>query len=193
MPRRLVKLVDQQYYHLYNRGNNRSPLFFERRNYYFFLRQFAKYASGEVCKVHAFCLMPNHYHFLASILDAMEFDKQFRRFLISYAKTINSTYSRCGHLFQGRFHADLIDTDSYFLTASRYIHLNPVVAGLVSSPENWEFSSYRCFIEGTSVWKNPSGSDLEIETSLTLDIAGGLEGYKRFVESTVGEIPFQQR
>ncbi len=189
MPRRVVQVVDQQFYHFYNRGNNRSPIFFERRNYYFFVRRFAEIVPSETCRVHAFCLMPNHYHFLLEVLHAMQFQKQFRTFLISYAKAINSEYGRYGHLFQGRFHAELVDTDSYFLSVSRYIHLNPVTANLVSKPGDWEFSSYKCFLEGRDVWKNPGGRDLEIESAFTLGVAGGLEGYKRFVESAVGEIP----
>ncbi|MEX2116142.1 MAG: transposase [Bacteroidota bacterium] len=190
MPRRLVQLVDQQCYHVYNRANNRSPLFFERRNYFFFLRRYAEVVSTGASRIHAFCLMPNHYHFLIQVLRAQDFEKQFRTFLISYAKAINAGYDRCGHLFQGRFHAELVETDPYFLSASRYIHLNPVAAGLVSKAEDWEFSSYRCFIERRNVWKNPSGKDLEIETEFTLGMAGGLEGYKRFVDATEGEIPF---
>jgi len=191
MPRRLIQLVDQQFYHFYNRGNSRSPIFFERRNYYFFVRRFAEMVASEAGRVHAFCLMPNHYHFLLEILHALQFQKEFRTFLISYAKAINSERGRYGHLFQGRFHAELVDTDSYFLSVSRYIHLNPVIAKLVSKPEDWEFSSYKCYLSGSNIWANPSGRRLEIETEFTLGVAGGLQGYKRFVESTVGEIPFQ--
>ena len=183
MPRRIIQLVDQQYYHFYNRAGSSSPLFFERRNYYFFLRRFAELVAPETCRVHAFCLMPNHYHFLLEILHALQFEKQFRKFLISYAKAINSAYRRYGHLFQGRFHAELVDTDSYFLSVSRYIHLNPVAAKLVSGPEDWEFSSYRCFLEGRNSWVIPREKSLGIEIDFTVAIAGSLEEYRRFVES----------
>jgi hypothetical protein len=130
--------------------------------------------------------MPNHYHFSLEILHALQFQKEFRSFLISYAKAINSEYGRYGHLFQGRFHAELIDSDAYFLSVSRYIHLNPVAAKLVLKPEDWEFSSYKSYLNGLSIWTNPSGKSLKIETRFTLSVADGLEGYKRFVNSTVG-------
>ncbi len=149
MPRRSVTFSPGCYYHLYNRGNNRQDIFFERENYLYFLQQFRHYLLGETLQVLAYCLMPNHYHFLVC-LRSQDLSKQMHAFSLSYTKAINCRYERCGSLFQGRFRAIHVNSDSlserlrqrYLLHLSRYIHLNPVEAGLVQRPEEWEFSSY---------------------------------------------------
>ncbi len=64
----------------------------------------------------------------------------------SYAKAINKRYNRVGHLFQGPFKNILVDKNEYLLHLSRYIHINPVIAGLVPNPEDWEFSSFRDYV-----------------------------------------------
>jgi hypothetical protein len=68
------------------------------------------------------------------------------RFSVSYTKAMNKRYDRVGSLFQGAFQAKHVDRDEYLVHLSRYIHLNPVVAGLVKRAEDWEFSSYREYI-----------------------------------------------
>jgi hypothetical protein len=68
-------------------------------------------------------------------------------FSLSYTKAINRRYERCGSLFQGRFRAIEVDSDGYLLHLTRYIHLNPVKAGFVERPEDWEFSSYREYVD----------------------------------------------
>jgi hypothetical protein len=65
---------------------------------------------------------------------------------MSYSKSYNKVYKRAGHLFQGRYQLKMIDDDNYFVYLSRYIHLNPVTAGLVIKPQDWEYSSYREYI-----------------------------------------------
>ncbi len=64
----------------------------------------------------------------------------------SYAKAINKRYNRVGHLFQGPFKNILVDKNEYLLHLSRYIHINPVIAGWVANPEDWEFSSFRDYV-----------------------------------------------
>ncbi len=68
------------------------------------------------------------------------------RFSVSYTKAMNKRYDRIGSLFQGAFRAKHVDRNEYLVHLSRYIHLNPVVAGLVERAEDWEFSSYREYI-----------------------------------------------
>ncbi len=156
MPQRSIPLVAGEYYHVYNRGNNRQDIFFERENYLFFLRRVRKYLgetqTSEVCEtsevwtsIIAYCLMPNHFHLLVCPHDD-ELSRRMQRFSISYTKAMNKRYDRVGSLFQGQFQAVLVDSNEYLLHLSRYFHLNPVEAGLVRQPEDWEFSSYRDYI-----------------------------------------------
>lgn len=141
MPRRKVDFSPGCHYHLYNRGNNHHNIFFERENYLYFLQQFRYYLLEDTLDVLAYCLMPNHYHFLVCLHTA-NLSQQMHAFTLSYTKAMNRRYDRCGSLFQGRFQAIQVDSESYLIYLSRYIHLNPVKANFVRRPEEWEFSSY---------------------------------------------------
>ena len=146
MPRRQVIFQASNYYHVYNRGNNREPIFFERENYIYFLRQLRNHLIiNNGLDIIAYCLMPNHYHLLV-YLKTNDFSKLMQRFSLSYTKAINQRYQRVGSLFQGRFQAIHVDKEEYLLHLTRYIHLNPVSANLVQKAEDWEFSSYPEYI-----------------------------------------------
>jgi REP element-mobilizing transposase RayT len=149
MPYRKESPDLHEFYHIYNRGNNKEPIFFERENYLFFLRQFLKYFPLAIAEIHAFCLMPNHYHFLVRFIKEIDVSTRMKYFGISYAKAINNRYERTGHLFEGRFKIKHVDSDEYLLHLSRYIHLNPFFAKLVCKAEDWEFSSYRIYLSET--------------------------------------------
>lgn len=89
--------------------------------------------------------MPNHYHLLIqATTDAVSHAMQ--RFGISYTKAINKRFDRVGAVFQGAFRTKEVENDEYLLHLSRYIHLNPVRAGLVAAADEWAFSSYRDFL-----------------------------------------------
>ena len=88
MPRRQVNFAPGHYYHLYNRGNDRQTIFFERENYLHFLRQFRRYLVEDTLDVLAYCLMPNHYHFLVR-LRSPHLSQQMQAFSLSYTKAIN--------------------------------------------------------------------------------------------------------
>ncbi len=180
MPRRYLKLTVGEYYHFYNRGNNREHIFSERENYLFFLRQLRKYLLPSA-EVTAYCLMPNHYH-LILLLKESNISHQMQLFSISYTKAFNKRYSRTGSLFEGAFKSKHIDKDSYLLHLSRYIHLNPVRAGLVRKPEDWEYSSYQDYIgirNGTLPSRKTVMSLMKTsEVSETSEVL-----YRKFVES----------
>jgi REP element-mobilizing transposase RayT len=145
MPRRTVPLIAGRHYHLYNRGHNRAQIFFEPENYTFFLRQLRTYVAAKHAHVITYVLMPNHYHLLIQArTDSLSHAMQL--FGISYTKAINKRFQRTGVLLQGAFQAKLVDRDNYLLHLSRYIHLNPVRAGLVQHPEDWNYSSYRDYV-----------------------------------------------
>ncbi len=144
MPRRAVQFCQGEYYHLYNRGNNRERIFFAPENYVFFLRQWRRYLSA-TCDVVAYCLMPTHYHILVHLKDE-DLSHCMQLFAISYTKSVNKSYQRVGVVFQGAFQAKHIERNEYLVHLSRYLHLNPVLAGVVKQAEEWKFSSYREYV-----------------------------------------------
>ena len=133
--------MQEHYYHVYNRGNNYQAIFFERENYLHFLRLIRQYLVSQNIVVLAYCLMPNHYHFLVEC-DRASLSKAMQIASIAYTKGINKRFNRVGALFQGKYKAALVYSDEYLVHLVRYIHLNPVKAGLVESAQEWEFSSY---------------------------------------------------
>ena len=152
MPRRAIPFLPDQYYHFYNRGNNRQAVFFERDNYLYFLRGIKKYVCPHV-DVIAYCLMPTHYHILAQVrgktsevLKTSEVSspvsRAMQKFGISYTKAINKRFERVGALFQGQFQGKPITSDAHWVNLCVYIHANPVKDGLVALPEEWEYSNY---------------------------------------------------
>ena len=149
MPRRETPFLPDQYYHLYNRGNNRQAVFFEPENYVFFLKGIKKYLLGYV-EVIVYCLMPTHYHVLVRVLSTQtsevlktsEVSNAMMKLGVSYTKAINKRFDRTGALFQGQFQAKPVKTYRHLLTLCAYIHANPVKDGLAASPEMWDYSNY---------------------------------------------------
>lgn len=143
---RTESIIPHHYYHVYNRGVNKGPIYFSDENYHFFSDRLEKYFKINTAWIIAYCLMPNHFHLLVHPIIDNFGNQVMQPFSVSYTKAINKRYNRIGPLFQGPYQAKLIDKESYLLHLSRYIHLNPVSAGLVSQPDHWEYSSYRDYI-----------------------------------------------
>ena len=146
MPSRRIPLQAGNFYHLYNRGNNRQTIFFERENYIHFLCLMREHLATKGVDILAYCLMPNHYHFLV-YLQNDNLSAAMHRLSVAYTKAINKRFNRSGALFQGRFQSIHVNDPNYLIHLSRYIHLNPVKAGFVDRPEEWEFSSYLEYAE----------------------------------------------
>jgi len=142
MPYRKVQFAQGQYYHIYNRGVGQEPIFQEAENYRFLLRRVKKYASALDIAVIAYCLMPNHYHFLLRQDGQEPVGRLPQRVFNSYTKAFNKRYDRTGTLFEGPFRAIHVDRDSYLVHLCRYIHANPVKHGLVPDLEQWPYSNY---------------------------------------------------
>ncbi|MCW1967462.1 MAG: transposase [Anaerolineae bacterium] len=140
MPER-PQFIAGRCYHLYNRGNNRQNIFFEQDNYLYFLRLLKTHLVLQNIDIVAYCLMPNHYHLLVKI-DTDVLSNAMHDLSVAYTKAINKRFNRTGSLFEGRFKAIMVDNDTYLTHLSRYLHLNPVKAGLVSHAKDWAFSSY---------------------------------------------------
>lgn len=126
---------------MYNRGINRGLIFFSDRNYCYFIDRLHKFVIPHAFII-AYCLMPNHYHLIIKVKDDGLIEKSLHPCFVSYVKSINLEQNRIGPLFQSRYQASEIQDDGYLLECVKYIHMNPVKAGLVSTPELWRFSSY---------------------------------------------------
>ncbi len=142
MPSRSIQFIAGEHYHVYNRGAGRQEIFRERDNYLFPLRRLKRYAGTLHIAVIAYCLMPNHYHFLLRQDGEQPVSLLLQRIFNSYTKAFNRRYGRRGTLFEGRYKAVHMDEDGYLLHLSRYIHANPVKDGLVSRLEEWPYSNY---------------------------------------------------
>jgi len=146
MPYRKVQFAQGQFYHIYNRGVEGQPIFREEENYFFLLRRLKTYAAALNITVIAYCLMPNHYHFLLRQDDWEPAGRLPQRVFNSYTKAFNKRYNRTGTLFEGPYKAVHVDQDRYLLHLCRYIHANPVKHGLVSDLGQWPYSNYREWI-----------------------------------------------
>lgn len=150
MPKRMMAFSKGNFYHIYNRGSGRQPIFFEEDNYHYLLRLFKKYIQATEITIIAYCLMPNHYHFLVRQDGEIPAGLLFQRVFNAYTKAINNKYDHTGTLFQGRYRCILLTKTSYLFHLCRYIHANPVKAGLVASPEMWPYSNYQEWIGSCS-------------------------------------------
>lgn len=129
-------------YHVISRGNALQKIFCDNTDYQKLLNILETVVERYSWLVHAYCLLSNHYHLLVETPKS-NLSAGMRQLNGTYAQYFSWRHDRPGHLFQGRFKAYVVDKDSYLLELSRYIALNPVKAGLVTSPGQWKWSSYR--------------------------------------------------
>ncbi len=139
MPREARLDIAGLTYHITCRGIERKAIFIDEGDYRYFMRTLCRVVAEEVDALYAFCLMPNHVHLLIKPRTALA--TCMRRLLTSYAVYFNKRYKRAGHLFQNRYASALVQSGPYFLELIRYIHLNPVRAGVVSGIDS--LTSYR--------------------------------------------------
>ena len=134
-------------YHVYNRGCNREHIFANAGNYVFLLQRVKSFLADYPLSVIAYSLMPNHYHFLLRPEEDGTLSQFVQRLFSSYTQAFNKQQGRSGTLFEGRAKSVLVDADEYVLHLCRYIHLNPVRAGLVLHPDEWPYSNYGEWVE----------------------------------------------
>lgn len=135
------------YHHLYNRGANKSLIFFERENYLYFLRRMKFYSNKYKIKILSYCLMPNHFHiFLKQTTDEFSISLFISSLLNSYVKSINQKYEHSGTLFEGKTKSKQIEDETYFVGVVKYILENPVKANLAENICDWEFSNAKDLI-----------------------------------------------
>ncbi|MHC1714392.1 MAG: transposase [Acidaminococcaceae bacterium] len=133
------------FYHVMVRGINKNDLFLEDEDKEYFLQVLAN--KKEQCNflLPAYCLMDNHVHMLIKE-QTIGLPDIMKRVNVSYAGYFNRKYERVGPLFQGRYKSEHVEDEKYFLAVARYIHQNPMKAGMVSAPESYKWSSYRDYI-----------------------------------------------
>lgn len=141
------------FYHVTSRGNERKALYRSHRDREKFLSYLESAAERYKSVVHVYCLMDNHYHLLIETPSG-NLSQIMHHINGAYTAYFNTKHARSGHLFQGRYKATVIDADEYAREVSRYIHLNPVRAGLVENPEEYRWSScqYYMFKRGVPTW-----------------------------------------
>ncbi len=189
-------LLPGQYYHIYNRGNNGSNIFFEERNYRYFLKLYATHIQ-RVAETFAYCLLRNHFHVLVRIRTDEERRSQinqtgavsksvpvsdpetilkpphrhFNNLFIAYAKAINKAYQRSGSLMEKPFKRKIVQSERYFTQLITYIHQNSQRHNFVDDFRDWPWSSYH-----TLTTTHP--------TQLKRDfVLGWFEGRDNFIET----------
>ena len=170
-------------YHVIFRGNDGQPVFLNDEDRHRFYLLLLEGTCRFGYRVHALCLMTNHIHLAIQVSD-IPLSRAMQNLSFRYTRWINWRQKRTGHLFQGRYKAVLVDGDSYLLELVRYIHLNPVRAGVVKDPEEYPWSSHRAYL------------GKETLPCLTIDmllehfgrsLATARDGYRKFVLDSLGE------
>jgi putative transposase len=128
--------------HIVQRGNNREPCCFGVDDYYRYLRDLHDAAKANNVAIHAYVLMTNHVHVLATPGDAYGITYLMQDVGRKYVRYINHSYRRTGTLWEGRYKASLVDSEAYLLACMWYIELNPIRANMVSHPGEYRWSSY---------------------------------------------------
>jgi REP element-mobilizing transposase RayT len=181
MARKLRIQYPGAFYHIIVRGNQRQDIFRDEADRHEYIKRLQRYKEKYGFLLYAFVLMGNHVHLLietpsepiSRIMQALNF---------TYTQYFNRKYGTVGHLFQGRYKSYLCDREAYLLTLVRYIHMNPVRAGLTDGPDGYEWSSHQDYM---------SGSRGVVDTEGVLRLFGERRGiarrrYRQFIAESTG-------
>ena len=184
MPRPPRVFSAEAAYHIISRGNNRQSLFKRPEDFRYFLFILRELKREYQFYVYHYCLMTNHVHLLLQFDNGIAFQKVPQRLNLLYAKYFSRTYQHVGHVFQDRFKSLLVGDNTYLLECGRYIERNPVKAKMVSTPDSYEWSSFRFYADNLS-------NDLLTPNPLYLDISSSNEERQEKYKSYVtGERPY---
>lgn len=161
MPRRARQISSTGVYHIMLRGINQQQILEDREDNEKFLEILKEYKIISGYKLYAYCLMGNHLHLIIRV-ENEPLEQIFKRVCGRYVYWYNAKYRRVGHLFQDRFKSEPIEKEGYFLNVLRYIHQNPVKAGLAKKVGKYPYSSYNSYME-------PKGNQL-IDVNFVLDM-----------------------
>ncbi|HEY4646991.1 MAG TPA: transposase [Steroidobacteraceae bacterium] len=177
MPRPPRLHVPGASYHVVLRGNHQESLFGSATDRRVLNDIVAEVLAQYDCRIHAFCWMTSHLHALVQIADR-PLGTVMQRVAIRYSRYRHKSLDTSGHLFERRHKAKLVDVDAYFLTLLRYIHLNPVKAGIVNDPVDYPWSSHRAFLGAESISWLTTDFGLSLFSS---DLVQARAAYKRFI------------
>lgn len=135
-------------YHIMQRGVGKQIIFETDNDYRYYLEKLSEYKTAYNIQLLAYCLMENHVHLLVKSESSEIVSLLMQRIGTSYARYYNAKYLHSGHVFQGRFHAEIVETESYLFACIRYIHNNPVKAG-ISPRARYQWSSYHEYTSGS--------------------------------------------
>lgn len=150
MPRKARTKSTTGIYHVVIRGVNRQTIFEDEEDKVQFLQTIAKYKGNNRFILYGYCLMDNHIHLLLKEKDDT-LSVLMKRISSSYVYWYNRKYRRCGHLFQERFNSENVENTTYFRTVLRYIHQNPLKAGLVTNIFKSKWTSIHEYVDGKSI------------------------------------------
>ena len=189
MPRRPRLVVPNVPLHIIQRGNNRQNCFFTDSDNLVYLDLLRRAAQNAQCKVHAYVLMSNHVHILATPHDEQGPGSMMKAVGERYVRYLNERYRRSGTLWDGRYRSCLIEDDTYLLVCHRYIELNPVRAGLVAHPSLHRWSSHRC---NAYAEPDPIVAPHSIVTALGSEPFERMHAYRQLFASTLQEQEISQ-
>ncbi len=168
------KLTKDNYYHIFNRGNNMCDIFIEQNNYDYFLSLLTKYIIP-IADIYSYCLLKNHFHLLVRINDIddeNQISQSFANMFNAYAKAINRRYNRKGSLFQRKFKRAIIDSEEYLREVIIYINLNPVYHKFVNKAEKYKYSSYNALV---------SNKPTQLKREEVIDLFEDKENFKFYI------------
>ena len=172
------------FYHVTSRGNERKSIYQADRDYERFIGYLESATERYGANIHCFCLMTNHYHLL---LETPRGNLQsiLHHINTGYTNYFNAKKRRSGHLFQGRYRAILVEKDLYALELSRYIHLNPVRAGILKDPIQYLWSSYSSYCSKKNKWDWLQRGFILAQVSKK--IGNAIRGYRDYVQRGMTE------
>lgn len=183
MPRNRRRVHAGESYHVFDRGNNKQRIFFDDTDYRIFLLKAFKAAEKHKVLVHAYALMPNHFHFFVTATSQKCVSTFMRALKGGYGQWFNKTNKRTGTLWETRFNAVLVDSVRYALVIYRYIELNPVKGGLVKRPTHWSWSSVHFNARGV---EQPELTPHPVYSLLGDTPKARQDAYRRFVVEAGG-------
>jgi len=173
----------EAWHHVMNRSRKGEIIFREKDDYYFFVDLLKEIGDVWKAKIAAYCMMTNHYHLLIQTPEA-NLSRCMRHINGVYTQYYNRKYNSDGQLFRGRYKSILVDSDSYLLELVRYIHRNPLEAGLVKELNSYNWSSHKCYLSDAKKWEW-----LYKGFVLKMFSENKVQGKKRYLDFVLKETP----